>query len=83
MSVEQFVCGTENCGYAIASEGLNHIQLKALRVWKKTCPNCGKQTLWVEQTSLLNTQTTTKKPMEGKRHAKAKKPNINDQNRTH
>lgn len=57
MPREQFVCPTPKCGYAIASEGMNAIQLKALRVWKKTCPKCGKISRWVEQSSLLNTQT--------------------------
>ncbi len=53
---DQFKCANPNCAYAIDSSGLNKIQLKALRMWAKTCPSCGKQTKWLEQASLLETQ---------------------------
>lgn len=59
-----FECPTPKCAYAIDSEGLNAIQLKALRMWAKTCPRCGKISHWIEKLPLLNTNTT--KPMEGK-----------------
>lgn len=58
MEVETvFECGNDKCAYAIASNGLNELQLKALRRWKKTCPRCGKQTHWAEKIPLLNTET--------------------------
>ena len=53
----QFVCDTPNCAYAIDAEGLNAIQLKALRMWVKLCPRCNKSTRWQEQQSLFNTDT--------------------------
>lgn len=59
-----FECGNPKCAYAIDSEGLNKIQLKALRMWAKTCPRCAQQTHWQEKLPLLNTNTI--KPMEGK-----------------
>lgn len=52
-----FECGTLNCTYAIASRGMNAVQLKALRNWSKSCPRCGKITKWLEQLPLLNTKT--------------------------
>ena len=53
-----FECATPKCTYAIDSAGLNKIQLKALRMWAKTCPRCGKMTRWQEKLPLLNTQIT-------------------------
>lgn len=61
MPHDQFKCANPNCAYAIDSDGLNKIQLKALRMWAKTCPKCGQMTKWLEQASLLETpkhQTT-------------------------
>lgn len=52
-----FECGNEKCAYAIDTSTLNAIQLKALRMWKKTCPQCGQQTHWQEKLPLLNTET--------------------------
>lgn len=52
-----FECGNEKCAYAIDASALNAIQLKALRMWKKTCPQCGQQTHWQEKLPLLNTET--------------------------
>lgn len=54
MPSSEFVCPTPKCGYAIASEGMNAIQLKALRMWAKTCPKCGKISHWTEKLPLLN-----------------------------
>ena len=54
-----FECPTPKCGYVIDSEGLNSIQLKALRMWAKTCPQCHKIGHWTEKLPLLNTKTTT------------------------
>lgn len=61
MPSTQFVCDTPNCAYAIDAEGLNKIQLKALRMWVKLCPRCKKSTRWQEQQSLFNTNTTKSK----------------------
>ena len=58
MPSDQFKCA--NCPYAIDASGLNKIQLKALRMWAKTCPKCGKMTHWIEQSSLLETPKPTK-----------------------
>lgn len=55
MPTNQFCCANPKCAYAIDSDGLNKIQLKALRMWAKTCPKCGQMTHWIEQTSLLET----------------------------
>lgn len=60
-----FECGTTKCSYSIASEGMNAIQLKALRRWKKTCPKCKQLTLWLEQMPLLNTDTLQTKTYGG------------------
>lgn len=68
-----YECGTPNCANAIATEGLNKVKLEALRRWAKTCDRCGKRTQWQEKVLLLNTETITQKPMEGKRNAKTKK----------
>lgn len=54
-----FECPTPKCGYAIDTEGLNSIQLKALRMWAKTCPRCQKLGHFVEKLPLLNTKTIT------------------------
>lgn len=59
MPHNQFKCANTKCAYAIDSDGLNKIQLKALRMWAKTCPSCGQQTKWLEQTSLLETNKNT------------------------
>lgn len=53
-----FECATPKCAYAIDSEGLNKIQLEALRRWAKTCPRCQQRTKWQEKLPLLNTETT-------------------------
>lgn len=57
---DQFICANPKCNHAIAFEVLNNVQLEVLRRWNKTCPQCGKRTKWIEQTSLLNTQITNK-----------------------
>lgn len=36
-----FICPVINCAYAIASDGLNKVQLQVLRRTRKTCPGCG------------------------------------------
>lgn len=54
-----FECPTPKCGYAIDTEGLNSIQLKALRMWAKTCPQCHKLGHFTEKLPLLNTKTIT------------------------
>lgn len=53
-----FECATPKCAYAIDAEGLNKIQLEALRRWAKTCPRCNQRTKWQEKLPLLNTETT-------------------------
>lgn len=53
-----FECPTPKCAYVIDSEGMNSIQLKALRMWAKTCPQCHKIGHWTEKLPLLNTETT-------------------------
>lgn len=52
-----FECGAVKCAYAIATASLNGVQLKALRMWNKTCPRCGERTMWQEKIPLLNTKT--------------------------
>lgn len=54
MPTDQFKCA--NCPYAIDASGLNKIQLKALRMWARTCPKCGQMTKWIEQASLLENE---------------------------
>lgn len=50
-----FACGNApKCANAIAADQLNVVQLKAIRTWPKTCDDCGKQTMWVEQQALFN-----------------------------
>ena len=56
-----FECGNQKCAYAIAADGLNAIQLKALRMWAKTCPKCNQSTKWLEQLALLDTKTLPNK----------------------
>lgn len=51
-----FECATPKCAYAIDSEGLNKVQLEALRRWAKTCPRCNQRTKWQEKLPLLNTE---------------------------
>jgi hypothetical protein len=65
-----FECPTPKCAYVIDSEGLNSIQLKALRMWAKTCPQCHKIGHWTEKLPLLNTETT-KTNLGGLNNAKA------------
>lgn len=60
MATELFKCPTPKCAYAIASEGLNAIQLQVLRRWAKTCPRCGQRTKWQEKQTLLKTDTIKK-----------------------
>lgn len=55
-----FKCGNPKCNNSIASDGLNRVKLKALRQWAKYCTFCGQRTHWLEQSSLLNKQTSTK-----------------------
>lgn len=55
-----FECPTPKCAYAIDTEGLNKIQLKALRMWVKTCPRCKQTSHWVEKLALLDTKTISK-----------------------
>lgn len=72
-AIALFVCGnTEKCTNSISANGLNDIQLKALRMWPKTCDNCGKQTHWIEQLGLFeNIETVpTQKRIGGRRHGK-------------
>lgn len=76
MTSSVFECGHEKCGYAIASEGMSAIQLKALRMWKKTCPQCGHQTQWQEKLPLLNTDTLQIE-INGGSHAKTTIKNSN------
>ena len=52
-----FECPTAKCAYVIDSEGLNAIQLKALRMWAKTCPRCHQLGHFVEKLPLLDTKT--------------------------
>lgn len=54
-----FECPTPKCGYAIDADGMNAIQLKALRMWAKTCPRCNKIGHWLEKLPLLDTKTIT------------------------
>lgn len=49
-----FECPTPKCGNTIESTGLNKIQLKALRMWPKTCNRCGKIGRWVEKLNMFN-----------------------------
>lgn len=57
MPASVFECPTNKCGYAIASDDLNEIQLKALRRWVKRCPKCNKSSKWLEKYPLLDTKT--------------------------
>ena len=68
-----FECPTPKCGYAIDAEGMNAIQLKALRMWAKTCPQCHKLGHFVEKLPLLNTKTT--QSLGGQNHASNSKTN--------
>lgn len=63
-----YECATDKCANAIATEGLNRIQLEALRRWARTCERCKQRTIWQEKVLLLNTQIN-QKPMEGKTNA--------------
>lgn len=77
-----FACGNvEKCSYSIASTGMNAIQLKALRMWPKTCPNCGKQTRWQEKIPLLNTDTIKRQANGGPIHEKTTKEDRNQNRR--
>lgn len=60
-----FECPTPKCGYVIASEGMNAIQLKALRMWAKTCPQCHQIGHWTEKLPLLDTETIKTQPNGG------------------
>lgn len=68
-----FECPTPKCGYAIDADGMNAVQLKALRMWAKTCPRCGKISHWQEKLPLLNTKTI--KSLGGQDHASISKTN--------
>lgn len=68
-----FACGNVlKCANAIAADTLNKVQLKAIRMWPKTCDDCGKQTKWVEQQALFDTLPATKPKARigGRRNAK-------------
>lgn len=68
-----FACGNlTKCANTIAADGLNKVQLKALRLWPKTCSDCGKQTKWIEQLALfdnIQTQPQTQR-IGGRKHGK-------------
>lgn len=50
-----FVCGNVlKCTNSIAADGLNDVQLKAIRTWPKTCGDCTKSTQWIEQLALFD-----------------------------
>ncbi len=68
-----FECPTPKCAYAIDAAGLNKIQLKALRMWAKTCPRCQKLGHFVEKLPLLNTKTIN--DLGGSEHANHSKAN--------
>ncbi len=70
-----FICPVINCAYAIASDGLNKVQLQVLRRTRKTCPGCGTLQQFQEQTTLPNIQTKTSSLMEGQNNAKTSSPN--------
>ena len=55
-----FECPTPKCGNTIEAEGLNKIQLKALRMWPKTCNRCGKIGRWQEKLNMFNNLDTPK-----------------------
>lgn len=65
-----FECGNAKCAYAIASEGLNRVQLLVLRRSAKTCPECGTMARFNEQTSLPNIQTKTSTSYGGTQYEK-------------
>lgn len=65
-----FICPVINCAYAIASDGLNKVQLQVLRRTRKTCPGCGTLQQFQEQTTLPNIQTKIPSLMEGQNNAK-------------
>lgn len=54
---EHFKCANQKCNNTIAIDGLNTVKLKVLRRWYRTCDRCGQKTKWLEQSSLLNTNT--------------------------
>lgn len=68
-----FECPTPKCAYAIDADGMNAIQLKALRMWVKTCPRCQKLGHFVEKLPLLNTKTIT--DLGGSKNANVSKTN--------
>ena len=50
-----FVCGNvTKCANSIAADGLNDVQLKAIRLWPRTCSDCTKSTTWIEQLALFD-----------------------------
>jgi len=63
-----FVCQNIKCAYAIASDGLNKVQLQVLRRTAKRCPGCGNLSRFHEQTSLPNIQTKTTTTNGGSSH---------------
>lgn len=65
-----FICPVINCAYAIASDGLNKVQLQVLRRTRKTCPGCGTLQQFQEQTTLPNIQTKTSKSYGGTQYEK-------------
>jgi hypothetical protein len=68
-----YTCGNApKCNNAIAADQLNAVQLKAIRLWPKTCDDCGKQTKWVEQQTLFDLLPATKPKARigGRRNAK-------------
>jgi ssDNA-binding Zn-finger/Zn-ribbon topoisomerase 1 len=72
MPNDVFECPTPKCGNTIAAEGLNKIQLQALRRWPKTCTRCGKIARWVEKLSMLSgVETKTIKKNGGSKNAQA------------
>lgn len=65
-----FICPVINCAYAIASDGLNKVQLQVLRRTRKTCPGCGTLQQFQEQTTLPNIQTKTSTSYGGTQYEK-------------
>ena len=50
-----FVCGNvTKCTNSIAADGINDVQLKAIRTRPMTCDDCTRSTQWIEQLALFN-----------------------------
>jgi len=71
-----FKCATEKCNNTLAHDQLNTVQLQVIQRSPKKCEDCGKTTVWLEQSSMFSDEVETIK-ITKRRKYNAKRNNFN------